>query len=239
MTTIKREYAALESLQYYELMDEVLKAEPSPMLNFGDEAVQGVMKNYTLNSASTHSEARCGLLFWQHTQAARCPASSSKSRLRSKTLEARLDAVAFRSAPRSPYSRAILSPSAMPSSSPWSMCGQPRHVPGAREVRTGRLGRRPVDDGVAAQPPGARGPRGGTYARPRARTQRARHNAALHYDFITASSPGRHNPDRRHHYAADPQRVGTTAGHAVFRAYCPRHKGHAVGHTAGHAVLRA
>ncbi|KAK0733658.1 RNA helicase-like protein [Lasiosphaeria miniovina] len=49
MTTIEREYAALESLQYYDLMDEVLKAEPSPMLNFGDEAVQGVMKNYTLN----------------------------------------------------------------------------------------------------------------------------------------------------------------------------------------------
>ncbi|KAK3393054.1 SEN1 N terminal-domain-containing protein [Podospora didyma] len=49
MTTIEREYAALESLQYYDLMDEVLKAEPSPMLNFGDEAVDGVMQNYTLN----------------------------------------------------------------------------------------------------------------------------------------------------------------------------------------------
>ncbi|KAK4189241.1 putative helicase [Podospora australis] len=49
MTTIEREYAALESLQYYDLMDEVLKAEPSPMLNFGDEAVKGVMDNYQLN----------------------------------------------------------------------------------------------------------------------------------------------------------------------------------------------
>ena len=49
MTTIEREYAALESLQYYDLMDEVLKAQPSPMLGFGDEAVDGVMQNYQLN----------------------------------------------------------------------------------------------------------------------------------------------------------------------------------------------
>jgi senataxin len=49
MTTIEREYAALESLQYYDLMDEVLKAQPSPMLTFGDEAVKGVMQNYQLN----------------------------------------------------------------------------------------------------------------------------------------------------------------------------------------------
>ncbi|SPQ19663.1 bc50827a-d072-4c71-b1bd-e443da840486 [Thermothielavioides terrestris] len=49
MTTIEREYAALESLQYYDLMDEVLKAQPSPMLTFGEEAVRGVMQNYQLN----------------------------------------------------------------------------------------------------------------------------------------------------------------------------------------------
>jgi senataxin len=49
MTTIEREYAALESLQYYDLMDEVLKAQPSPMLTFSDEAIKGVMENYHLN----------------------------------------------------------------------------------------------------------------------------------------------------------------------------------------------
>jgi senataxin len=49
MTTIEREYAALESLQYYDLMDEVLKAQPSPMLTFGNEAVKDVMENYQLN----------------------------------------------------------------------------------------------------------------------------------------------------------------------------------------------
>jgi senataxin len=50
MITIEREYAALESLQYYDLMDEVLKAQPSPILKFGDQAIQDVMRNYNLNT---------------------------------------------------------------------------------------------------------------------------------------------------------------------------------------------
>ncbi|KAI1104571.1 SEN1 N terminal-domain-containing protein [Jackrogersella minutella] len=49
MTTIEREYASLESLQYYDLMPEVLEAKPSPMLKFSQEAVEKVMENYQLN----------------------------------------------------------------------------------------------------------------------------------------------------------------------------------------------
>jgi senataxin len=49
MTTIEREYAALESLKYYDLMDEVLKAEPSPVLKYSEEAVNNVINNYELN----------------------------------------------------------------------------------------------------------------------------------------------------------------------------------------------
>ncbi|KAF4465127.1 hypothetical protein FALBO_8041 [Fusarium albosuccineum] len=49
MTTIEREYAALESLQYYDLMDEILNAEPSPILRYGDEKVSNCMENYELN----------------------------------------------------------------------------------------------------------------------------------------------------------------------------------------------
>lgn len=49
MTTIEREYAALESLQYYDLMDEILKAEPSPILRYGDEKVDKWQKNWALN----------------------------------------------------------------------------------------------------------------------------------------------------------------------------------------------
>lgn len=49
MTTTEREYAALESLQFYDLMDEVLEAKPSPLLNYGHEAIDNVMKNYFLN----------------------------------------------------------------------------------------------------------------------------------------------------------------------------------------------
>lgn len=49
MTTIEREYASLESLQYYDLAPEILEAKPSPMLSFSDEAVEKTMKNYHLN----------------------------------------------------------------------------------------------------------------------------------------------------------------------------------------------
>lgn len=49
MTTVEREYAALESLQYYDLLDEILAAKPSPLLNYGDQAIDQVMKNYFLN----------------------------------------------------------------------------------------------------------------------------------------------------------------------------------------------
>ncbi|KAH6607189.1 helicase sen1, partial [Trichoderma cornu-damae] len=49
MATIEREYAALESLQYYDLMDEILKAEPSPILCYGEERVSNYMGNWALN----------------------------------------------------------------------------------------------------------------------------------------------------------------------------------------------
>lgn len=49
MTTIEREYAALESLQYYDLMDEILKAEPSPILKYGEEKIINYQSNWALN----------------------------------------------------------------------------------------------------------------------------------------------------------------------------------------------
>ncbi|KJZ75779.1 hypothetical protein HIM_04936 [Hirsutella minnesotensis 3608] len=49
MTTIEREYAALESLQYYDLMDEILKAEPSHILQYGQEKIANAMQNWALN----------------------------------------------------------------------------------------------------------------------------------------------------------------------------------------------
>lgn len=49
MTTIEREYAALESLQYYDLLDEILAAKPSPLLNYGEDGINQVMHNYFLN----------------------------------------------------------------------------------------------------------------------------------------------------------------------------------------------
>ncbi|KAH6647006.1 SEN1 N terminal-domain-containing protein [Truncatella angustata] len=49
MRTIEREFASLESLQYYDLAAEILEAKPSPMLDHSPEAVDKVMANYHLN----------------------------------------------------------------------------------------------------------------------------------------------------------------------------------------------
>ncbi|CAK7267575.1 DEAD-box type RNA helicase [Sporothrix epigloea] len=69
LTTIEREYAALESLQYYDLMDEVLKAAPSPMLKFGDSAIADIQRNYELNKgqalAILHGKANDGFTLVQ------------------------------------------------------------------------------------------------------------------------------------------------------------------------------
>ncbi len=69
MTTIEREFAALESMQFYDLMDEVLKATPSPMLTFGDAAVADMARNYELNRAQAlailHGKANDGFTLVQ------------------------------------------------------------------------------------------------------------------------------------------------------------------------------
>jgi len=49
MTTIEREYATLQALQFYDLRDEILSAKASPILKYGDQAVQSFMSNYHLN----------------------------------------------------------------------------------------------------------------------------------------------------------------------------------------------
>ncbi|RDA90651.1 hypothetical protein CP533_6815 [Ophiocordyceps camponoti-saundersi (nom. inval.)] len=49
MTTIEREYGALQSLQYYDLMDEILKGKPSPVLRYTEEKIANTVQNWSLN----------------------------------------------------------------------------------------------------------------------------------------------------------------------------------------------
>lgn len=49
MTTTQREYAALCSLEYYDLCSEVLEAKPSPIQKYGDEKVSTMLNKYNLN----------------------------------------------------------------------------------------------------------------------------------------------------------------------------------------------
>ncbi|CZR51539.1 related to SEN1 protein [Phialocephala subalpina] len=49
MTTTQREFAALSSLEYYDLCPEVLEARPSPLLKYPDEKISNMSARYSLN----------------------------------------------------------------------------------------------------------------------------------------------------------------------------------------------
>jgi senataxin len=49
MTTTQREFAALSSLEYYDLCMEVLEAKPSPLQKYSDEKTAQMSAKYKLN----------------------------------------------------------------------------------------------------------------------------------------------------------------------------------------------
>ncbi|PTU18943.1 hypothetical protein P175DRAFT_0442009 [Aspergillus ochraceoroseus IBT 24754] len=51
LTPLEREYGALMALQYYDLCEEVIKAKPSPILNYSDASLKLVADNYNVNPA--------------------------------------------------------------------------------------------------------------------------------------------------------------------------------------------
>ncbi|KAL1311230.1 hypothetical protein AAFC00_001420 [Neodothiora populina] len=51
ITPLEREYGALLGLQYYDLCDEIVKARPSPLLDYSDKQLQPIIENYTVNKA--------------------------------------------------------------------------------------------------------------------------------------------------------------------------------------------
>ena len=55
MTTTQREYAALSSLEYYDLCDEVLEAKPSPIQKYGEEKVSMTSARYNLNKGQAQA----------------------------------------------------------------------------------------------------------------------------------------------------------------------------------------
>ncbi|KAF7870646.1 hypothetical protein EAF04_004390 [Stromatinia cepivora] len=50
MTTTLREFAALSSLEYYDLCTEILEAKPSPLQKYSDEKVASIATRYKLNN---------------------------------------------------------------------------------------------------------------------------------------------------------------------------------------------
>ena len=51
LTPLEREYGGLSALQYYDLCDEILKAKPSPLLEYGEDVLSSFVENYNVNIA--------------------------------------------------------------------------------------------------------------------------------------------------------------------------------------------
>lgn len=51
LTPLEREYGALMALQYYDLCEEVIKAKPSPILNYTEANLKPIADNYKVNPA--------------------------------------------------------------------------------------------------------------------------------------------------------------------------------------------
>ncbi|GBF63625.1 helicase [Trichophyton mentagrophytes] len=51
LTPLEREYGALMALQYYDLSEEIIRAKPSPILNYGPESLKSILATYDLNPA--------------------------------------------------------------------------------------------------------------------------------------------------------------------------------------------
>jgi senataxin len=49
MTTIEREYASLNSLQFYDLCEEILEGKPSPLLPYSRQVLEPIQRNYAVN----------------------------------------------------------------------------------------------------------------------------------------------------------------------------------------------
>jgi senataxin len=55
MTTTQREYAALSSLEYYDLCSEVLEAKPSPIQKYSEEKIASISAKYSLNKGQAQA----------------------------------------------------------------------------------------------------------------------------------------------------------------------------------------
>ena len=51
ITPLEREYGALLGLKYFDLCDEIIRAKPSPLLNYSDKQLTPIVANYDINVA--------------------------------------------------------------------------------------------------------------------------------------------------------------------------------------------
>ena len=51
ITPLEREYGALHGLEYYDLCDEIIRGQPSPLLEYSERQIQPLINSYKLNAA--------------------------------------------------------------------------------------------------------------------------------------------------------------------------------------------
>lgn len=51
LTTLEREYGALMALPYYDLAEEIIRAKPSPLLEYSDDQLRTIISTYDVNAA--------------------------------------------------------------------------------------------------------------------------------------------------------------------------------------------
>ncbi|KAL9624766.1 MAG: hypothetical protein Q9160_001120 [Pyrenula sp. 1 TL-2023] len=55
LTPLEREYGSLIGLQFYDLVDEIIRAKPSPILKYSSQDVEPFISSYTLNNAQARA----------------------------------------------------------------------------------------------------------------------------------------------------------------------------------------
>lgn len=55
LTPLEREYGALLGLQYFDLCDEIIKARPSPLLQYSEKQIAPLVANYQINTAQARA----------------------------------------------------------------------------------------------------------------------------------------------------------------------------------------
>lgn len=110
LTPLEREYSALMALEYYDLCDEIIRAKPSPLLEYSDSELRDIRNVYNVNVAQ--AKAVKSAMDNDAFTLIQGPPGSGKTKTICAIVGAMLTASIKRDAPRLPNGRPAPPPSA-------------------------------------------------------------------------------------------------------------------------------